>query len=294
MPLLSVISDTPGAGKTGVAAAVARDLAYTGQRVWLVRGEGSGDASNAAEDAHWFSTIEFAPGSASTPVGASMIPPPSGDEIVVAELQEPLERSDATILVTRGLPDEARVSEVAPTAVVALDVAASALVEAPDEVGGAPLIAVAEDRTLAGFSVSEAQATLRAETLVEGDGLDPTCDHLVIAPIGSDSGQPYLERFETKAVVVRFDKTDQHLAALATEPACLILTGGRRPSEYLFDAASARGVPVMLSRTDTENTVIALEGIFDRTRFHGERKLERMAELLGAAGLSERVAAALG
>ena len=48
------------------------------------------------------------------------------------------------------------------------------------------------------------------------------------------------------------------------------------------------GVPVMLSRTDTENTVIALEGIFDRTRFHGERKLERMSDLLGATSLSER------
>ncbi len=292
MPLLSVISDTPGAGKTGVAASLARDLAYTGQRVWLVRGEGP-DGSNAAADAHWFGSLEFAPGSASTPVGATMIPPPSGDEIVVAELDEPLERADATILVTRGLPEEERVAEVTPVAVVALDVAASARAEAPDEIGGAALVAIAEDRTLAGFSVSEAQAALRAETLVEGDGLDPTCDHLVIAPIGSDSGQPYLERFESKAVVVRFDKTDQHLAALATEPACLILTGGRRPSEYLFDAAAARGVPVMLSRTDTENTVIALEGIFDRTRFHGERKLERMAELLGATSLSERVAGAL-
>ena len=292
MPLLTVTSDSPGAGKTGVAAALARDLAYTGQRVWLVRGEGS-EGSSAAADASWFGSLEFAPGSASTPVAADMVPPPSGDEIVVAELDEPLERADATVLVTRGLPDEARVAEVGAVAVVALDVAAPALADAPDECGGAPLIAVAEDRTLAGFSVSEAQAALRAETLVEGDGLDPTCDHLVIAPIGSDAGQPYLSRFDSKAVVVRFDKTDQHLAALATEPACLILTGGRRPSEYLFDAAAARGVPVMLSRTDTENTVIALEGIFDRTRFHGERKLERMSELLGATGLAERVAGAL-
>ena len=293
MPLLSVISDTPGAGKTGVAATLARDLAYTGQRVWLVRGEGP-EVGNAAADAHWFGSLDFAPGSASTPVAAGVIPPPSGDEIVVAELDEPLERADATILVTRGLPDEARVAEVAPVAVVALDVAVAAMADTAEEVGGAPLFAIAEDRTLAGFSVSEAQETLRAETLVEGDGLDPTCDHLVIAPIGSDSGQPYLERFDSKAVVVRFDKTDQHLAALATDPACLILTGGRRPSEYLYDAAAARGVPVMLSRTDTENTVIALEGIFDRTRFHGERKLERMSELLGSTGLAERVAGALG
>ena len=112
-----------------------------------------------------------------------------------------MERADATVLVTRGLPDEARVSEVAPVAVVAVDVAASALTEAPEEVGGAPLIAIGEDRTLAGFSVSEAQATLRAETLVEGDGLDPTCDHLVIAPIGRMRVSRTLSRFESKAVV---------------------------------------------------------------------------------------------
>ena len=130
MPLLSVISDTPGAGKTGVAASLARDLAYAGQRVWLVRGEGS-DGGNAVADAHWFGSLDFAPGSASTPVAAQVIPPPSGDEIVVAELDEPLERADATILVTRGLPDEARVAEVAPVAVVALDVAESALADAP-------------------------------------------------------------------------------------------------------------------------------------------------------------------
>lgn len=90
---------------------------------------------------------------------------------------------------------------------------------------------------------------------------------------------------ETIFVVVRFDRTDMHLAAMQAEPEVLILTGGRRPSDYLFDAAGAKGIPVLLSRTDTENTVIALEGIFDRTRFHGERKLDRMSELLEASAL---------
>jgi len=71
-----------------------------------------------------------------------------------------------------------------------------------------------------------------------------------------------------------------HLAALGADPACLILTGGRRPSDYLFDAAAAKGVPVLLSRTDTENTVIALERVFENTRFQGERKLDRISELL--------------
>ena len=293
MPLLTVIADAPGAGKTGVAAAVARALAWNGRRVRLARGERLDD-DGAAADARWYASLDFALGSADAPVAPDAIPAPSGDEVVVAELDGSHARADATILVARGIPDAERVAELAPLAVVALDLRAKACADAPAEVGGAPLVAIAEDRTLAGFSVSEAQAALSAETLVAGDGPDATCDHLVIAPIGSDAGQPYLGRFEAKAVVVRFDKTDQHLAALATEPACLILTGGRRPSEYLFDAAASRGVPVMLSRTDTENTVIALESAFDRTRFHGERKLERMAELLAPTPLPGLVEGALG
>ncbi len=151
------------------------------------------------------------------------------------------------------------------------------------------LVEVGEDRALAGFSGAEARAALNAEVLVEGD-FARTSDHLIIAPISSDAGQPYLRRFDSKAVVVRFDKTDQHLAAIKAEPNVLILTGGRRPSDYLFDAAGAMGIPVLLSRTDTENTVIALEGIFDKTRFQGDRKLDRMTELLEASPFFELIA----
>ena len=134
------------------------------------------------------------------------------------------------------------------------------------------------------------RVALNADVIVQGDDMNATCDHLVVAPISSDAGQPYFRRFPSKAVVVRFDKTDMHLAAMQAAPECLILTGGRQPSGYLFDAAGARGIPVLLSRTDTENTVIALEGIFDRTRFQGERKLDRMAALLEPTGLWDALA----
>ena len=297
MPLVTVTSDERGAGKTGVAAAIARHFAYEGRRVWLARGASADEGGSAAADARWFASLDFAPGSASAPVAPRSLPKPETDELIVAELDagsEPPTTPDAVVLVARGVPAEERVTETGASVVVALDVPAKAIASVPEELAGAPLVPVPEHRTLAGFSVGEAQSLLSAETLVEGDDGDPTCDTLVIAPIGSDAGQPYLRRFDAKAVVVRFDKTDQHLAALATEPRCLILTGGRRPSEYLFDAARARGVPVLLSATDTENTVIALESVFDRTRFHGERKLDRMAALLEGTALFGTLAAKLG
>jgi hypothetical protein len=259
--------------------------------VRLIRAIGGDEAAETA-DAAFFSSLTFVPGSPSTPVAPGDIRDPGDGSVAVVEAPAEAAASiepSKVVLVSRGSAPGAPPEGVAPvaTVVTAVDGPEGASFEAAE--GAPPVISISEDRVLAGFSVAEAQAALRAETLVEGDDTDTTCDYLVIAPIGSDAGQPYFRRFHTQAVVVRFDKTDMHLAAMQADPACLILTGGRRPSEYLFDAASARGVPVLLSRTDTENTVIALEGIFDRTRFGGERKTDRIAELLAGTPLYDAI-----
>ncbi len=291
MPLVVVTSKLSGEGKTGVAAAIARHYAYLGRPVRLVRVlDDSG--GNAAADAAYYHDLPFVPGSAPGAVPAAEVTDPGGDTIVVAEADA---ASAATIsgarvvLVTRNAAPSAMPEGLTPSVVVVTDVSGIGN-RALWEQSTPPVIQLPEDRTLAGFSVSEAKAALNADFIVPGDGDDPTCDYLVIAPIASDAGQPYFRRFDTKAVVVRYDRTDMHLAAMQAEPACLILTGGRMPMDYLFDAASAKGIPVLLSRTDTENTVIALEGIFDRTRFHGERKLDRVADLIEGTGLYEALA----
>ncbi len=273
--LIAVTSAEAGAGKTGVAAAIARHYAYAGQPTRLLR-SGAGD-DTAAADARYFGSLFFAPGSPASPSASIPDDQPGAVTVVecgVAEAKALAAAGAKVVLVSRG--KSAAVKDLAPAATVLTNAAAA---------GPEGTITLPVDRTLNGFSVSEVQALTNAEIIVEGDRGDPTCDYLVIAPISSDAGHTYFHRFSSMAVVVRFDKTDMHLAAMAAEPQCLILTGGRRPSDYLFDAAGARGVPVLLSRTDTENTVIALESIFDKTRFQGERKLDRMAELLEPTGL---------
>ena len=290
LPLIVVTSQEPGAGKTGVAAAIARHYAYKGVAVMLVRAASEDRASRAPEDAAYFGSLSFAPGSAAT-LASDLPAAPTGDALLVVEADlataATIPGVAATILVVRDAAPKALPIGISPAVIVVTDVARQPGAAAVAGPGGVPTILVGEDRCLAGFAVSEARAAINAEVLVVGDNGDPTCDHLVISPISSDAGQPYFRRFGSKAVVVRFDKTDMHLAAMKAEPECLILTGGRRPSDYLFDAASASGIPVLLSRTDTENTVIALEGIFDHTRFQGERKLDRMVELLESTNFFE-------
>lgn len=283
MALIVVTSCRPGEGKTGVAAAIARRIAYTGRPVRLVRATDA--EGNAPEDAAWFATLDFIPGSPATTVTPEEIRDPGPESVLVAEASADVAAAASgavVVLVARGVAPEAPPIGLQPVATVVTAAPASvASSELPD------VVAVPEDRTLAGFSYDDVQRLLNAELLVDGSRAPATCDYLVVAPIGSDAGQPYFRRFDTKAVVVRFDKTDMHLAAMQAEPEFLVLTGGRRPSGYLFDAAGARGIPVLLSRTDTENTVIALEGVWDRTRFAGERKLDRMADLLAGTRLDE-------
>lgn len=289
MPVIVVTSSEEGAGKTTVATAIARHFAYEGTPVRLFRLAGAG---RAVDDARFFGGLTFVPGSPSVTVPANDITAGDGELVVVeAALEDASAVPGATVVfVARDAAPASLPQGITPSAVVVTDVdGLRGLRERVDGAGPA-VVEIGEDRTLAGFSVDEVRAALNAEVLVEGEDTGTTCDYLVIAPIGSDAGQPYFRRFDTKAVVVRFDKTDMHLAAMQADPACLILTGGRRPSDYLFDAATAKGVPVLLSRTDTENTVIALEGIFDRTRFGGERKVERIAALLDGSQLFARLA----
>lgn len=287
MPVIYVTSNEPGAGKTGVAAAIARHYAYLGVPTTLARVAEDG---NASKDADFFATLHYVPGSANAPVEASSVSDPGSRDVLVVEGPTANVPAGARVVLVGRETLPTVPDGVEPAAIVVTAVSNEDAAKLPATQGEAPVIALAADRTLAGFAVDDVRELLHAETLVEGDVIDATCDNLVIAPIGSDAGQPYFRRFERQAIVVRYDKTDMHLAALRAQPVCLVLTGGRRPSEYSFDAARAAGVPMFLSRADTENTVIALEGIFDETRFHGEAKLERMAELLEGANVYDALA----
>jgi BioD-like phosphotransacetylase family protein len=287
VPVIYVTSSEPGSGKTGVAAAISRHYAYLGVPTKLARVAGD---ERAGFDASYFASLPFVPGTGSAPVEADAIADPGSRDILVVEGPVAnIPPGARVVLVGReavpAVPDGAE-----PAAIVVTAVANEDLARMPATQGEVPVIALAADRTLAGFAVDDVRNLLNAETLVDAEIEGATCDNLVIAPIGSDAGQPYFRRFQRPAIVVRYDKTDMHLAALRADPVCLVLTGGRRPSEYSFDAARASGVPMYLSRADTENTVIALEGIFDHTRFQGEAKLDRMAELLEGANVYDALA----
>ncbi len=281
MPPILVVSTSPGAGRTTVAAGMARLLAAN--RQVAVARLGEDDAAKA--DAAFYAGVFGGPGRPvapqdARPTGAQDVwEAPAGDTGAIAQAT-----GANAVLVARGGVGDADVALAKALGeqlkgVVITDVPAGG---AQDARSLTVLAALPEDRLLAAPATREVREALEAQTLVE-DGADTALEWIVVGPIASDPAAPYFTRWERKAAVIRHDKTDVMLAALATDLDCLIVTGGSEPSPYVLDRVrnEGRDLTVMVSPLDTLGTMRKIETLYGRARFAGERKIERAAELLG-------------
>lgn len=285
MPPLLITSHAPGAGRTAVAAGLARLLAQAGRSVWLARLAGD---ESAADDARTFAAIPGvrSPGGpialedvAGAPAGSvGLVEAPAGDAAGAAA------RIGARRLAV--VPASGPAPSPAPD--LAGVVVSFAPAHQPDQVrnrfGGLPLLAVLpEDRLLAAPTVDALAAALPARVLYRRNGADDSPENLLIGTISADPGTPYFRRAGSKAVITRFDKVDVVLAAMLSDVSCLILTGGYEPVDYVLDRLQNEGaeMTVLLTQSSTTEAMRTIEGMYGRTRFAGGRKVERAAALLG-------------
>jgi len=321
MPAIVIGSLEPGEGRTAALAGLGAALAGAGLRleassrgsargaqpggrsVRLLRVRSPEGADAGAEDDAW--ALATVPGCAAPPAAVSeqeaqvqareaeaagalcLIEAPAG---LPGELAAGL---SARVVLVSAQADDLRLGDLAAAARSLADALLGVIVTRQperrlaavraslEERGLACLAALPEDRLLAGPSVREVAEALHASRLVADGDEDEAVEFVMLGPISADPGQPYFLQHGSKAVVNRFDKMDLHLAALATEPDCLILTGGQPPSPYLLDRAQGSDHPatVLLSPEGTVRTMELLDGLYGRTRFSGRRKLGRAIEL---------------
>jgi len=118
------------------------------------------------------------------------------------------------------------------------------------------------ERAATGASVARITERLQAEVLCCSESLDGVVENLMIAAMTVDSGLDYFSRKDNKAVIVRGERPDCQLAALATSTRCLVLTGGVRPPVQVLSLAEEKGVPVLLTDRDTLSVVAEMEQLF--------------------------------
>ena len=294
MNVLIVTSAKAGDGKSTVAAALALHLLASGRATHLLRLH-AGDAASAERDASLLAAVPGvrSPGRA-LPLSeaTATVKEAAGDGVAIVEAtpagaQEAASAWDAGIVVVQraGPAEEPATSGAAHAgggiAVTAVPAADISKVRASLEAQGLhPVLVLPEDRTLAAPRLGEVAKALEASFICDGADEDEVVERVMIGAVGHDPGPPYFSRHERKAVLTRFEKTDVQLAALGTPLVCLMLTGGQRPSPYLFDRAQGIGVPVLLTARSTPGAMEALGDLFAEVRFGGQRKIERLRELV--------------
>jgi BioD-like phosphotransacetylase family protein len=84
------------------------------------------------------------------------------------------------------------------------------------------------------------------------------------------------------------------MSVLQTPTACLLVTKGIEPIEYVINEAELEQVPVVLVESDTLTTMAALNTIQQSARFDHPAKLERYSELLDSHVDTAAIRAGLG
>jgi BioD-like phosphotransacetylase family protein len=134
---------------------------------------------------------------------------------------------------------------------------------------------------LQAISVGELAQVLGAEFLALPAKEDVLVENLVVGAMSVAQALPRIRRIPgSKAVITGGDRADIQLAALETATACLVLTGHLRPQPEILRRAEEVGVPVLLVRENTMETVEAIERVFGKTRLGQPEKLERFEALM--------------
>ena len=149
------------------------------------------------------------------------------------------------------------------------------------EAGGVSFLgAIPEDRVMLAATVGQIAEHLDGQWFLGQEDAHELVENFLIGGNIMDWGPTYFGRMENKAVIVRGDRPDIQLAALATPTTCLVLTHGHQPNQYVYYQAQQQQVSLFVVETDTISTAQALDTVKERSTFHHPRKLERFQDLV--------------
>ena len=149
------------------------------------------------------------------------------------------------------------------------------------EAGGVKFLgALPEDRLLLAPTLGQLARHLDGQWVLGEEKAGELVEHFLIGGNVMDSGVDYFERKTGKAVIVRGDRPDIQLAALATPTSCLVLTGGQQPIQYVHYEAQQQDVPVLVVSGNTMAAAEALGGMINQATVHHLRKVDRFLELM--------------
>jgi hypothetical protein len=141
---------------------------------------------------------------------------------------------------------------------------------------------IPERRDLGALTVDDLVHALDAQILTPKYKPTALVETLTVGAMTADTALSRFRQQLNKAVITGGDRTDIQLAALETSTTCLVLTGNLHPSPLIVKQAEEFGVAILLVRTNTMETIEAIERVFGKTRLAQPSKLKQFEELVRA------------
>lgn len=297
MGALLVTSQIEASGKTTIAAGIGQRLKGGGKKVGYLR---VGGADRGRADAAFMSEalgLSEPPAKLQCDAGAvksAYEQVSKGKDTVIIEgdwaaARGVAEATGAKIIVVAGYADNKSPVDAAEykafgdelIGVVINKVPANRLEAVSSSVKKVKLLGVIpEDRILLSPTVGELANIIKGEILVAKDKAGELVATFMLGITGLDRNPGYFGRKEAKAAILRTERFDLQLAALATPTSCLVLTGGGEASPSVLAVAETNNVPVIRVAAETPAVVDALEAALAGGRLAQEAKLAHLAAVM--------------
>jgi BioD-like phosphotransacetylase family protein len=142
---------------------------------------------------------------------------------------------------------------------------------------------IPEDRRMLSPTVGQVTSHLEADLIFEGDGTESLVEHVMVGGWFLDQGAYVFSRRKNKAVVVRGDRSDIQMAALATSTSCLVLTAGMRPIQYVTYHAEQSQTPMLVVPYSTSEAMERLGSVRQSASVHHLAKIAHYADMLSTS-----------
>ena len=140
---------------------------------------------------------------------------------------------------------------------------------------------IPENRILMAITVAELAENIKGKIINKTKNNDELVENYMLGAMTPDSGIDYFIRKNKKAAVIRQERADMQLAALETPTAALVLAGSAQPPIYnVINKANRRGVPVILTESDTNDIVASIENALAKSKLNQDKKLAKLGELI--------------
>jgi BioD-like phosphotransacetylase family protein len=139
---------------------------------------------------------------------------------------------------------------------------------------------IPRDKVLSSVSAREVSEVLGGEVLCCEEHLDRLAEQFMVGAMNIDKSYEYFKKTKNKIVIIGGDRADVQLAALETDTAAVILTGGLFPNDIILGKADEEGIPLIRVKGDTFKVVERLEEAMGTLRLDNERKVKRGVDLI--------------